>query len=172
MTAPLLRIDFVPASRRGGPAGLALAVAGILGLGAVGWQLHALGSERAGLEWRRYAALTRRGAVTRVQAGGQDAMRTVTVLVTPWSRLLAELEQAGHDSQDSVALLAIEPDHAKHRIRITAEARSLSAALGYVERLRRTQVLHYPMLDSHELRTEDQQHPVRFEMSADWMDVT
>ena len=34
------------------------------------------------------------------------------------------------------------------------------------------QVLHYPMLDSHELRTEDQQHPVRFEMSADWMDVT
>jgi hypothetical protein len=71
-----------------------------------------------------------------------------------------------------VAILAIEPDHAKHRVKVTAEARNLPMALSYVGRLRKTRVLRYPMLDSHEVRADDREHPVRFELSADWNDAT
>lgn len=172
MSGPVLRLDFVPPSRRGGRVSLALALSGVLCLGAAGWRLHALSAELAGLELRRDAALeaARRHLIAGRDAADQNAARTAAALGVPWSQLLAELEQAGSDRRDDVALLAIEPDQDKHRVRITAEARSLSIALAYVERLRQTHVLHYPMLDSHELRTEDRDHPVRFEMSADWVD--
>ena len=71
-----------------------------------------------------------------------------------------------------MAVLAIEPDQAKHRVRVTAEARSLELALAYVQRLRKTAVLRYPLLDSHELRSDDKDHPVRFQISADWSDAS
>jgi Tfp pilus assembly protein PilN len=172
MNAPVLRLDFVPPSRRGGRLGFALALAGVLCLGAALWRLHALSAERAGLELRRDAALeaARRHLAAGRDAAGQGAARTAAALGVPWSQLLAELERAGRERRDDVALLAIEPDQEKHRVRITAEARSLPSALAYVEQLRHTKVLHYPMLDSHELRTEDRDHPVRFQMSADWVD--
>jgi hypothetical protein len=41
-----------------------------------------------------------------------------------------------------------------------------------VQRLRKAQALRYPMLDSHELRTEDKDRPVRFQVSADWSDAS
>ena len=69
-------------------------------------------------------------------------------------------------------MLAIEPDHAKHRVRVTAEARTLELAIAYVQRLRKTEVLHFPMLDNHELRVDDKDRPVRFQISADWSDAT
>jgi hypothetical protein len=30
--------------------------------------------------------------------------------------------------------------------------------------------LRYPMLDSHEIKTDDRDRPVHFELSADWSD--
>ena len=102
----------------------------------------------------------------------QNAEKTVHELGTPWSQLLAELENASGDTSGNVALLSVEPDHAKHRVRVTAEARTLELALAYVQRLRKAPVLRYPMLDSHELRKEDKDHPVRFQVSADWSDAS
>jgi hypothetical protein len=176
MSAPRLLLDFSGNRSRGGPVGIALAVIGALGLIGVLVQQHALGNQRAGLELRRTALLTvrQRGQSPESIAGlnAQDATKTVRALAAPWSELLAELESASGDTAGNVALLAIEPDQSKHRVRVTAEARSLELALAYVQRLRKTPVLRYPMLDNHELRAEDKDHPVRFQISADWSDAT
>ena len=176
MSAPRLELDFAGPRTRGGPLGIAVAVIGALCLSGVLLQQHALNAQRAGLELRR-AALA--GALHRGQSPDsvaglsvQNAEKTVRELGTPWSQLLAELESASGDTAGNIAVLAIEPDHTKHRVRVTAEARTLELALAYVQRLRKTEVLHYPMLDNHELRIDDKDHPVRFQISADWTDAT
>ena len=176
MSAPRLLLDFSGSRSRGGPVGFVLAALGALCLMAVLVQQHALSGQRAGLELRRAALLGSRGhgPSTDSIAGlnAQNATKTVRELATPWSQLLAELETASSDTTGNVALLAIEPDHSKHRVRVTAEARTLELALAYVQRLRKTQVLHFPMLDNHELRADDKDHPVRFQISADWSDAS
>ncbi|HEX9473022.1 MAG TPA: hypothetical protein VF931_02455 [Steroidobacteraceae bacterium] len=176
MSAPRLLLDFSGSRSRGGPLGIVIASLGVLCLIGVLVQQHALGTQRAGLELRRAALLNfqHRGQSTDSIAGlnAQDATKTVRALAAPWSQLLAELENASGDTAGNVALLAVEPDQTKHRVRVTAEARSLELALGYVQRLRKTPVLRYPMLDSHELRSDDKDHPVRFQISADWSDAS
>ena len=176
MSAPHLQLDFAGSRSHGGPLGIALAVVGALCLGGVLIQQHALQAQRNGLELRREALL---GAAHRAQSvesiaglSAQPAEKTVRELGTPWSQLLVELENASGDTTGNVAVLAIEPDHTKHRVRVTAEARTLELAIAYVQRLRKTEVLHYPMLDNHELRADDKDHPVRFQISADWSDAT
>lgn len=175
MSAPRLELDLVGRTG-GGIAGITVAVAGALCLTGVLVQQHYLKEQRAGLELRR-AAITdpqHRGRSTQTVAGlnAQFAEKTVHELGTPWSQLLAELESASGDTSGNVALLSIQPDHAKHRVRVMAEARSLELALAYVKRLRKAPVLRYPMLDSHELRKDDKDRPVRFQVSADWSDAS
>lgn len=176
MSAPRLQLDFAASGPRGGAAGLAVAVAGALGLGLVLLQAHNLSSQRSGLELRREALANAQSSSQPLPAvaglTAQESEKTVRELVTPWSQLLAELEKASTDATGTVAVLSIEPDHAKHRVRVTAEARDLKLALAYVQRLRKTQVLRFPMLDSHEVRKDDPQHPVRFQLSADWSDAS
>ena len=176
MSAPMLELDFAGARLRGGLVGVSIAVVGALCLAAAVVQQHYLSAQRAGLELRRAALIDvqHRGRSAQSVAGlnAQNAEKTVRELGTPWSQLLAELEKASGDTAGNIALLAVEPDHAKHRVRVTAEARTLELALAYVQRLRKAPVLRYPMLDNHELRSGDKDHPVRFQVSADWSDAT
>jgi hypothetical protein len=46
--------------------------------------------------------------------------------------------------------------------------RALPDALEYLERLQRSAVLRHPMLESHERRKDDPQHPLRINLSAEW----
>jgi hypothetical protein len=176
MSAPLLELELVGGRPRGGVAGIVVAVVGTLCLTAVLVQRHNLNEQRAGLELRRAALADSqyRGRSAQSVAGlnAQNAEKTVHELGTPWSQLLTELENASGDTSGNIALLSVEPDHAKHRVRVTAEARTLELALAYVQRLRKAPVLRYPMLDSHELRKDDKDHPVRFQVSADWSDAS
>jgi hypothetical protein len=176
MSAPRLELDFAGARTRGGAVGIALAALGAVGLGLVMLQLHSLSTQRAGLQLRAEALERARNhgmALDSVAGlGAQNAEKTVRELVTPWSQLLAELERASSDKSGDVAVLSIEPDHGKHRVKVTAEARTLKLALAYVQRLRKSPALHYPMLDSHEIRNEDKDRPVRFQLSADWSDAS
>jgi hypothetical protein len=89
-------------------------------------------------------------------------------LFVPWSSLLAELEAASQDLASTVSLLEVTPDAAKHVVRITAEARTLPDALAYLERLQKSAVFRYPMLDSHELRKDDPERPIRVKLTAEW----
>jgi hypothetical protein len=82
--------------------------------------------------------------------------------------MLADLELASRDSAEQVAILAIEPDHEKHRVRISGESRDLTGALAYLKRLQAGSTLRYPLLDSHEVVADDKEHPVRFTLTADW----
>ena len=89
-------------------------------------------------------------------------------LAVPWTLLLSELEAASRDEASKVALLQVEPDAAKHLVRITAEARTLPDALAYLSRLQKSSVLRYPMLESHERKKDDPEHPVRVKLAAEW----
>ena len=53
-------------------------------------------------------------------------------------------------------------------MRITAEVRTLNDALAYLERLQKSAVLRHPMLESHERRKDDPEHPLRIKLSAEW----
>jgi hypothetical protein len=144
--------------------------------GAVLLEYRNITQHRAGLEVR-LAAIARAEALAAPAETPADARIAVSVqqaatdLSTPWTLLLAELEQASKDSQGEVALLGVEPDHGKHNVRVSAEARTLKLALAYVERLQASRSLSYPMLDRHEIRADDAQHPVRFELTGEWRDA-
>jgi hypothetical protein len=176
MSAPRLQLDFEGQRRGGGWLGIAVAVLGALAVTGAWLQLRSVAAQRAGLELRREAlerSGNRNAELAQIRGlGSKDTVKTVRELATPWSQLLAELEAASRDNTGTVAILAIEPDHAKHRVKVTAEARNLPVALAYVKRLKQTHVLRYAMLDSHEVRADDREHPVRFQLSADWSDAT
>ena len=158
------------------PVGAALLLLGAASLGAILLEYRTEEQKREGLELRLTAA-TRANtpapapgeaiAQARILVSAQQAARD---LATPWTRLLAELEQASKDSQGQVSLLGVQPDHAKHNVRISAEARTLALAVAYVQRLQTSRSIEYPMLDRHEIRADDAQHPVRFELTGAWRD--
>ncbi len=172
MSAPPVNLDF--ASRRA-PLTLASGVLLLLGLSAAAatWlEYRHLESRRAGLELKLDAALRRghRDPALEVRAAGlsAEAGRVAEELGTPWTKLLAELEAVSRDSTGQIAVLSIEPDPAKRNVHITGESRDLQLALAYLERLEASPLLRYPMLDSHDVKTDDPQHPVRFAMTAEW----
>ena len=156
--------------------GLLLAV-GLVAASGVFLEYRAVAQHRAGLELK-LAAFARADALAAAPAETPaDARIAVSVeqaatdLATPWTLLLSELEQASKETHGQVAVLGVEPDHAKHSVRVSAEARTLTLALAYVERLQGSRSLSYPMLDRHEIRAEDAQHPVRFELTGAWRDL-
>lgn len=175
MSAPRLELDFVRPGLRLTPLGAALLATGLLVLALGGLEYQAMTARRAGLELR--LAEARRHLQHEHRSGPQGAhlgeavAHVATELGTPWTLLLAELEQASADSKD-VAVLAIEPDHDKHRVHVSGEARSLPVALAYVQKLQGTRSVRYPMLDSHEVRADDSEHPVRFTLTGEWREGT
>lgn len=85
----------------------------------------------------------------------------------PWNALFQTLETT---RDKDVALLTIQPDAAKHRVRIGGEAKNLPQLLGYIAHLEQGRVLRHIYLTSHEIRTQDAEQPVRFTLLADWAD--
>jgi hypothetical protein len=174
MSARPLLLDFKARRRHGGIAGAFVLSLGVAGAVYAGMQFHASNQTLSGLELRLDAMESRHGAGLGAVAAGaaEEAAPLVTELGAPWSLLLQELETASQDIGGSVAVLAVEPDRQKGRVRIVAEAHDLPAALAYIERLQKSQALRFPMLDSHEVRTEDRDQPVRFQLSAEWRNIS
>jgi hypothetical protein len=170
MSAHPIVLDFKERQRRGGIVGAAVLLIGCSCVLLVGLQFRAFALTREGLELRRDAMASARsaGAGTARSGTAEEGGPMVAELAAPWSLLLKELETASQDIGGAVAVLAVEPDREKGRIRIVAEARDLPTALLYVERLQKSRALRFPMLDSHEVRTEDHEQPVRFQLSAEW----
>jgi hypothetical protein len=173
----VIEFDFANRGRRVSLLAAVLLAVGFISAVVVLLEYRVVGERRAGLELR-LATLTRAknpalspsetAADARLAAIGQHAAQD---LATPWTRLLSELEQASKATQGEVALLGVEPDHAKHSVRVSAEARTLALALAYVQRLQASSSLQFPMLDRHEIRADDAQHPVRFELTGAWRDL-
>jgi hypothetical protein len=171
-----IQLDFAGARRGISLVGGLLLVTGALAATGVLLEYRVMSQHRAGLEMR-LAALAQAEAQAQPTESIADTRTAVSAeqaaldLATPWTLLLSELEQASKENQDQVAVLGVEPDHAKHRVRVTAESRTLALALSYIERLQSSRSLQYPMLDRHEIRADDAQHPVRFELSGAWRDM-
>jgi hypothetical protein len=170
MSVQPILLDFKTRPRRGGIAGAVVLFLGCSGLLLAGMQYRASSLARDGLEMRLDAVTSAQnaGAASLRSGAAEEAGPLVTELGTPWSLLLQELETASQDVGSTVAVLAVEPDRDKGRIRIVAEAKDLPTALAYIERLQKSHALRFPMLDSHERRTEDHDQPVRFQLSAEW----
>lgn len=172
-----IELDFEGGRPRVSLAGGLLLALGVLAAGAVLLEYRLITEHRARLEVRLAALKRSNAALMSSSAAAADPRITVSVqqaaqdLATPWTLLLSELEQASKDVRDQVALLGVEPDHAKHNVRISAEARTLALALAYVKRLQDSRSLEFPMLDRHEIRADDAQHPVRFELTGSWRDL-
>jgi len=169
---PLISVDFASRRRRLTLAGTLLLLAGATAVAAACLEYRRVEASRTGLELKLAAAnrRTHRDPAQDVRnaAQGEEADQVALELGRPWTQLLAELEAASHDAAGEVALLSIEPDEVKHHVRITGESRDLPGVLAYVERLQANAQLDYPMLESHDVRSDDPQHPVRFVIGADW----
>jgi hypothetical protein len=170
MRPAALRIDFVPASRRPGVAAVAVLALGIGALGSIGYGAMQATDRIAGLELRLEGL--NGAALPTLPSGGNglvvEAQQVAQELRTPWSAMLVDLESATADSRGAIALLAVEPDRARHQLKLTAEARSLAAALAYVQRLQKNPALRDALLDSHEVRAEVKERPVRVQITAEW----
>lgn len=172
MSGPRVALDFVSRRRPLTLAGGVLLALGLAAVAATYLEYRAIEDRRAGLELK-LQALKRRSQRDPAQelhatALGEEVGRIAQELGTPWTGLLAEFEAASRDSAEQIALLSVEPDHAKHHVRITGESRDLPRILAYVERLQASALLRHPMLESHDVKTDDPQHPVRFALTADW----
>lgn len=172
MSGPLVCLDFAAPHGRTTLTAVALLVFGVLALTVAGFEYYSLSTQRAGLEVRLAAALRQSRPDphndARTLRANDAAAGLATELGAPWTAMLADLELATRDSAGKVAILAIEPDHEKHRVRISGESRDLTGALAYLKRLQSGSTLQYPMLDSHEVVADDKEHPVRFTLTADW----
>ena len=165
-----VRLDFVAPVHQAPFAGAALCAVGLAAALALGLAFDRKLAERGRLDAALGArAQPRRGAPTPESLkSAADAATVERELGIAWTRLLAELEAASRDSAGSVSLLHVEPDPGKRLVRITAEVRALPDALAYLKRLQKSAVLRYPMLESHELRKDDPEHPLRIKLSAEW----
>ena len=164
-----VRLDFAAPAHATPRLGLVLCIAGLAAAITTGVLFNTELGERNHID-AALAAIAQQNRPPTTAAGhaAEDTAAIERELSIPWSKLLAELEAASHDSASTVALLQVEPDPAKHTVRITAEARSLPAALAYLERLQHSRVLKFPMLESHELKKDDPEHPVRVKLAAEW----
>lgn len=172
MSAARVQLDFVR-PRHASRAGVAIALFGALAaLAAIG-EYSMLRSEANGLEMQLAALGSVRDTSSATGAAPErgatsEARAAASHLATPWAELLDDLEAASQDSQSSVALLSVEPDRESRRITVIAEARSLLEAIRYVQRLQQSKVVGRPLLDSHEVRTDVPEHPVRVQITAEW----
>ena len=100
---------------------------------------------------------------------GLMALIVTTVLIlTPWGNLFGALESA---ATDQVALLAIEPDPKAGTVVIQGDSKDYLAALTYVLNLSKTSGLADVQLVRHEVKKNDPQHAVSFQVSAAWGDA-
>jgi hypothetical protein len=165
----LVRLDFVAPVHHAPVAGVALALVGVAAAIVVGLSFREQLLERGRIDAELGTIKQPRRTVSAApDKSVEEAESIARELSVPWSALLAELEAASQDNAATVALLQVEPDAAKHTVRITAEARSLPDALSYLERLQQSKMLRYPMLESHERRKDDPEHPFRIKLAAEW----
>jgi len=172
MSAPVVLLDFAAPRTRNTLLGTVLLAVGLLALVAAGLEYYSLTARRAGLEIKLAASLRQLRPDPQREArnarAAAEAVGIASELGTPWTDMLADLELASRDSQGRIAVLAIEPDHEKHRVRVSGESKDLREALAYLSRLQSSPTLKFPMLDSHEVVADDKDHPVRFTLTADW----
>ena len=165
-----ISMDFMPPSRKPGGVAVVLLVLGVFAAGWATWEYQQSVDRVAGLSLRLAQVTGTRMAgpnVTRDRVVA-EARKVALELQTPWSAMLDDLESATVATNGDVSLLTVEPDRVRHKLKLTAEARSLPAALQYVQRLQHNPAIRDALLESHQIRTDVAERPVRVQIVADW----
>ena len=102
--------------------------------------------------------------VTEVQASAVNA--AILQLNLPWRALHDAIADA---TPAEIAMLALEPDARKRSMKITAEAKSSDAMIGYVEELKKQELFGSVSLTRHEVNEQDPARPIRFQIEAEWV---
>lgn len=124
------------------------------------------GVRASGLAARKPSVPARPAAeVQKAHLEVKRASEVLAQLKLPWNELFVSVESA---KLPDVALLAVESDTEKRRVKISAEAKDLPAMLDYLRFLQTQPTLSGVYLQSHQYQQQDPQHPVRFVLSADW----
>ena len=175
MKAPAVRLDFAAPRVRTTLPGVLLLVVGIGAVTATYLEYRAVEARKAGLELRLAASVHHStpdpASGARALRLNEDGGKIVGELGRPWTAVLSDLEVASRDSGGAISVLSVEPDPDKRRVRIDGESKDLGAALVYLAKLQASRTLSYPMLDSHEVKADDKDHPVRFAMTAQWREL-
>lgn len=171
-----LRLDY-HASPEALRPGAVLLAAGALLAAVAGLEYSTLHEELAARE-AKVAELrksARRGAIEapqtprELEASAQEAKAAYGAfqrLSLPWDTLFSALESA---QTGGVALLAFEPDVAKSTVKLTAEAKSDTDMLNYVQRLQGVDTLADVMLASHQTKQGDASRALRFVVVSSWI---
>lgn len=168
-----LNLEFVP--RRASAvsiASLLAATALALALGAWHYSMageiaaHAL--RKASLE--RTAIRTSPAPDARTKDGDIEqevraARRVIGQMTVPWDVLFRQIEIA---TDESVALLGVQPDPAAGRVTISGEAKNLNAVLEYTRRLEKSGVLRGVVVLGHSMKDDAPAGIVAFSLSAAW----
>jgi hypothetical protein len=148
-------------------AALALLPAVATGLGDYAASLQRyearLASQRARQQEPAVHKAVERPQLLPEQAAAVNA--AIMQLNLPWRELHDAVQSA---TPSTVALLALEPDAKKRVLRITAETKGSEDMIGYVERMKAQQRFSGVALTRHEVNDQDQNHPVRFQLDAQW----
>lgn len=170
-----LNLDYRRQPRRGG-LGIALLIAGVAGAVVLGNLYAEIADEAAQAETsiREHSAAARKkvivsgapGDVQKTALEVKHAREILSQLGMPWNDLFTSVE--GVEAPD-VALLRIESDVDKQRVKISAEAKDLGAMLGYLRNLERRPNFLDVYLQSHQIQQQDPQRPVRFVLTATWL---
>lgn len=122
-----------------------------------------LASQRRRQQEPAYHKVVARAQLQPEQAAAVNA--AIMQLNLPW-RELHDMVQAATPA--TVALLALEPDAKKRVLRITAEAKDSEAMIEYIEQMKAQGWFSNVALARHEINDQDQNHPVRFQLDAQW----
>lgn len=82
-----------------------------------------------------------------------------------WERLYQAIDQG---VSEEISLLAVRPNATGKLVQISGEAKDMAAALAFVEALRHEPLDHVALL-SHQVKQNDPNHPIVFEISATWL---
>ena len=88
-------------------------------------------------------------------------------LTVPWDKLFRALETT---PRERVALLSLTPDQRAGTALVAGEAADLGAMFSYIDRLQKQPTLASVYLLSQKFEEQDIQHPIRFTVTASWLD--
>jgi hypothetical protein len=168
-----LSLDYERRPSRGSRLGLLFLLLGVVALLIAGDLAVEASREKDELE--SGLARTDRKRVPTVRGSERETKRTAEEmkianniadrLTLPWADLFDALEAS---SNNTVALLALEPDLSKRVLRITGEAKNKSDMLAYVGRLTEDRRLLNVHLMDHQIQAQTPGEPVRFSVQASW----
>jgi hypothetical protein len=155
--------------------GIALLIASASGAVVLGSQYARIVEQAAQAEAdiREHGAATRKkvaapaaGDVQKVALEVKHAREILLQLGMPWNDLFASVERG---EAPNVALLRVESDIDKQRLKISAEAKDIGAMVDYLRDLEGRPTFADVYLQSHQFQQQDPQHPVRFVITATWL---